>query len=98
MDDSYIAAPRNQPVSADDLNEARIAKLSVQGMGCMNCGARVRNGLLALDGVVSADVDWERGLALVDYVPARTNVEMLLHAVAAAGHDGYHTYHAQVIS
>lgn len=86
-----------QDSSCDDASDARIVGLEVSGMGCVNCGMRVRNGLLALDGVVSADVDWERGLAFVDYVPAKTNVDLILSAVAAAGNDGYHNYRAQVI-
>ncbi|MDE3088796.1 MAG: heavy-metal-associated domain-containing protein [Chloroflexota bacterium] len=83
--------------SVDDLHEAHIVGLTVQGMGCVNCATRVRNSLLALVGVVSADVDWERGLALVDYVPAKTNVDTILQAVAGAGNDGHHSYSAQVI-
>jgi copper chaperone CopZ len=89
--------PIQKDASADDLNEPRIVGLTVQGMGCVNCATRVRNSLLALNGVVSADVDWERGLALVDYVPAKTNVDTILQAVAAAGNDGHHNYYAQVI-
>ncbi len=89
--------PEKKDASVDDLQDAHIVGLTVQGMGCVNCATRVRNSLLVLDGVVSADVDWERGLALVDYVPARTNVDTLLHAVATAGNDGHHNYSAQVI-
>ncbi len=48
-----------------------------------NCANRVRNGLLGLDGVVSAAIDLERGLAFVDYVPARANLHDLILAVAA---------------
>ncbi len=77
--------------------DARIVALKVTGMGCVNCGMRVRNGLLTLDGVVSADVDWERGLAFVDYVPAKMTVDTLIRAVAAAGNDGRHNYRAQII-
>ena len=98
MEEQCRVEPIQKVASVDELSEAHIAALAVSGMGCVNCGTRVRNSLLALDGVVSADVDWERGLALVDYVPAMTNVDTLLHAVATAGNDGYHTYHAQVIS
>lgn len=89
--------PVQQVTSDEDLTDARIVALAVSGMGCVNCGTRVRNGLLALDGVVSADIDWERGLAFVDYVPALTTVDAILRAVAAAGHDGYHNYCARVI-
>ena len=97
MEEQCHVEPMQKETSIDDLQEAHIVGLAVQGMGCVNCATRVRNSLLALDGVVSADVDWERGLALVDYVPLKTNVDALLHAVAAAGNDGHHNYYAQVI-
>lgn len=84
--------------SVDDVNDSRIARLAVQGMGCVNCGTCVRNGLLTLEGVVSADVDWQSGLALVDYVPAKTTIDALVRAVAAAGNDGRHNYRAQPIA
>ena len=89
--------PIEKASSLNDVNDARIARLKVDGMGCVNCGTRVRNGLLALEGVVSADVDWQSGLALVDYVPAKTTVDALVHAVSAAGNDGRHHYRAQPI-
>ncbi len=89
--------PVEKDVPLDDPTDARIVGLSVSGMGCVNCGTRVRNGLLSLDGVVSAAVDWETGLAFVDYVPAQTSVDAILAAVAAAGNDGHHNYTARVI-
>ncbi|MBI4786319.1 MAG: cation transporter [Chloroflexi bacterium] len=98
MDQNCHVELVEKPVSAEDLTDARIVRLAVSGMGCVNCGARVRNGLLALDGVVSADVDWEQGLALVDYVPVKTNVDAMVHAVTASGNDGRHNYRAKVIS
>ena len=97
MNQNCHVEPVQKNVVAEDLTDARIVGLAVLGMGCVNCGTRVRNGLLALDGVVSADVDWERGLALVDYVPAKTNVDSILGAVVAAGNDGHHNYRAKVI-
>ncbi len=98
MDDNRHLEPVPQVVNADDLAEARMVGLTVTGMGCVNCGTRVRNSLVALEGVVSAVVDWERGLALVDYVPHKTGIAAILDAVAAAGNDGHHHYRAQVIS
>lgn len=89
--------PLEKLVLPEDGVDARIVGLKVTGMGCVNCGMRVRNGLLALEGVVSADVDWERGLAFVDYVPAKLTVDTLIRAVAAAGNDGRHNYRAQII-
>lgn len=97
MDENCHVEPIQKVANADELSEAHIAALAVSGMGCVNCGTRVRNSLLALNGVVSADVDWERGLALVDYVPAQTTIDALVNAVVAAGNDGRHNYHAHVI-
>jgi len=97
MDENCHVEPIQKVANAEVLGEAHIAALAVSGMGCVNCGTRVRNSLLALDGVVSADVDWERGLALVDYVPAQTTIDALVNAVAAAGRDRHHDYHARVI-
>ncbi len=97
MEQDCHVEPVRKVANVEDLADARIVALAVSGMGCVNCGTRVRNGLLALDGVVSADVDWEQGLAFVDYVPARTNVDAILCAVSAAGNDGHHQYRAKVI-
>ncbi len=97
MDRNCHVEPTQKVVNVEDLSEARILVLEVFGMGCINCGTRVRNGLLALEGVVSADVDWEQGLAYVDYVPAKTNVDAILSAVAGAAKDGRHNYHAEVV-
>jgi copper chaperone len=84
-------------VNDEDLNEAQMATLAIWGMGCPGCVTRVRNSLLRLDGVVSADIDLERGLALVDYLPAKTDPHALVLAVASAGNDGRHNYQAAVI-
>jgi copper chaperone CopZ len=98
MEQDCHVEPVQKVANVEDLTDARIVALSVSGMDCINCGTRVRNGLLALDGVVSADVDWEGGLAFVDYVPAETNVDAIVNAVTAAGNDGHHHYRAKVIS
>lgn len=98
MDPNCYVEPVQKAVNVEDLAEARIVGLAVSGMGCVNCGTRVRNRLLTIEGVVSADVDWERGVAFVDFVPTKTTVDALLSAVTAAGDDGHHDYRAKVIS
>lgn len=90
--------PLEKYVNPEELREAHMAILAVWGMGCPNCAMRVRNGLVGLDGVVSADIDLERGLAFVDYLPAKTDLHALILAVAAAGNDGRHNYRASIIS
>ncbi|MDL1894686.1 heavy-metal-associated domain-containing protein [Anaerolineae bacterium CFX7] len=84
-------------VSVEDQNAAQMVILAVWGLGCENCANRVRNSLLRLDGVVSADIALAHGLAMVDYVPSKTNSNDILLAVAAAGNDGHHHYRAEIV-
>jgi copper chaperone CopZ len=96
VSDNCHVEPLRKQVSTEETNEAQMATLAVEGMGCVHCATRVRNGLLSLDGVVSANIDLAAGLALVDYIPARTNPDALIQAVAAAGHDGHHNYRVSI--
>lgn len=65
-------------------------------MGCPNCSSRVRNSLLAVHGVVEADVRHTHGAAQVYYNPTLTTTGELVAAVARAGGDGRHEYRAEV--
>ncbi len=98
MDQDCRVEPLQKSVRDEDFDEAHMATLAIWGMGCPNCAMRVRNSLLTLDGVVSADIDLERGLAFVDYVPTKTDLHALVLAVSGAGNDGRHNYRAAVIS
>lgn len=73
------------------------ARLAVWGLGCLNCANRVRNNLIAVTGVVEADVDHTTGFAFVEYNPDLVSVPSLLQAVAQAGNDGRHKYFAMLI-
>lgn len=97
MGQTCYVEPVQKEVSAADQNAAQMVILAVWGLGCENCANRVRNSLLHLDGVVSADIGIAHGLVLVDYVPSKTSVDEILHAVTAAGHDGRHHYRAEII-
>jgi len=66
--------------------------LSVQGMGCPNCAARVHNSLIVLNGVINADVDHNRGEAEVEFNPDMVSIPAFIDAVADAGNDGRHKY------
>ncbi len=89
--------PVEKPLDEAALANASTVNLVVQGMGCLRCAMRVRNGLLGLDGVLTADVFLEEGMAVAAYDPARVETGDLIAAVAAAGGDGRHHYQAQVI-
>ncbi|MGE5140754.1 MAG: heavy-metal-associated domain-containing protein [Rudaea sp.] len=86
-----------KPICQDELTEARMARVVVLGIVCPNCAARVRKALLELDGVLSADVDWKSGLALIDHIPSIAGASALLRAIAAAGADAEHCFQGTVI-
>lgn len=98
MEANCHVEPLDKIATQEELNKAHPTILAVWGMGCINCATRVRNGLLRLDGVVSANIDLERGLAYVDYIPSKTNLHALVLAVADSGNDGMHHYRAEIIS
>lgn len=70
--------------------------LQVWGMGCANCAMRVRNSLISQRGVLAAEVDHQKGLALVQHNPDLAPLSSLLTAVEAAGNDGRHNYRAAI--
>jgi copper chaperone CopZ len=53
--------------------------------------------LLQVKGVISADVDWESGLAFVDYISTQTTSDHLVNAVAQAGDNERHHYVAHIL-
>lgn len=95
MDENCYVEPiyKNIP-SADQLQNAEQVTLAVSGMGCQNCVTRVRNRLLALEGVYGADVYLHMGVAIVIFDKNKLSTPELIAAVACAGNDGRHEYRA----
>lgn len=90
------------PLEADatprDLETAIRIDLAVAGMGCPNCAARVRNGLLRGEGVLEAEVSHRTSLARVWYEADRTDPDGLCRAVARASEGTHHDYRAVPIA
>lgn len=61
------------------------ATLTVDGMVCGACAARVGRIATQVDGVHDATVDREQGRAQVVYDPARTSPATVARAIAEAG-------------
>jgi copper chaperone CopZ len=95
--DNCHVEPVKKPLDKVALENAKAAYLMVSGMNCHNCAARVRNGLLAVEGVLLADVQLQMGVAAVVYDPQCANPDTLVQAIAAAGNDGRHHYEAEVV-
>ena len=72
--------------------------LSISGMGCQNCAARVRNSLVALDGVHDAEVLLNMQMAEIYFDDKKISATALIQAVIGAGNDGRHRYQAMVIA
>lgn len=98
MDENCHVAPIQKTASDSQIRGADWVLLSIGGMGCPNCAARVRNGLLSLDGVYAADVYLNMAVAEVFYDGRKLSRDALKEAVQRAGNDGRHEYHAIVIA
>lgn len=60
--------------------------ISISGMACGGCANTVKQALLALDGVIEADVSHSEARAVVSYDAAQVAVPQLEAAVKAAGY------------
>ena len=98
MDENCYVEPINKTTTADQIRKADSALLAVWGMGCENCVTRVRNGLLALDGVFIAEVYLNMAMAEVSFDGRKVSTQMLVEAVSRAGNDGRHEYRAELVA
>lgn len=96
MDANCHVEPVQKITATAERQSLTTVGLTVWGMGCINCATRVRNALLALTGVVEADVDHTTGFAFVEYSPSLVSVPSLLQAVAKAGDNDRHKYIAMI--
>lgn len=94
----YVEPIYKTAVSAQQLQQADRATLTIWGMGCQNCVTRVRNSLLAMEGVYGVNVYLNMALAEVMYDSKLVLLNQLVEAVARAGNDGRHEYCAQLLA
>ena len=97
MNRSCHVEPRESYANFAELHADYTAYFNVEGMGCRNCATRVKNGLLALQGVHLASVSLEEGIAGVVYNPDQHSPSALENAIFQAGNDGRHLYYARLI-
>lgn len=57
-------------------------ELSISGMSCGHCVARVKNALSGVKGVLKAEVSLEKNNAVVEYDPSATSPEGMKKALA----------------
>ena len=63
------------------------ARIEIRGMTCNGCRNAVTGALNSLQGVVSASVDLQQALALVEFDPAQTSVEQMVEVVSDLGYE-----------
>lgn len=97
MDANCHVDPAQKVASAAEQQNLVTVNLTIWGMGCPNCAHRVRNGLLALQGVVNADVSHTTGSALVQFNSQMVSKPALLNAVVQAGKASHHEYSAMLL-
>ena len=98
MEDNCHVDPFQKDVNEQDLENAQVAYLVVEGMGCPRCAMRVQNGLNRLEGVFEATVLLENHTAEVFYDAQRVQVQDLINAVAMSGDNQKHRYRAQALT
>lgn len=64
-------------------------EIVITNMSCTVCQDKVKKALLALDGVISADVSFIKSKALVCYDENRINADDFINAVKQAGYRAY---------
>lgn len=96
MDKSCHVEPRESYADFSELSADYTAYFRIEGMGCQNCANRVKNGLLALQGVHMAEVSLQEGVAGVVYNPDLHSPPALENAIFNAGNDGRHLYYARL--
>ena len=98
MNSNCHVDPIQKTVTTEEREKVSRALFAVWGMGCPNCATRVRNSLVMLESVVDAYVDHIGGIAHVTFNPGMVAVPALIDAVAGAGNDGRHEYHAVLVT
>lgn len=64
-------------------------RLSIEGMTCSACAARVEKSLRALDGVGEVNVNIATNKATVEYTPSDVEIKDMINAVEKAGYKAY---------
>lgn len=76
---------QNAPPSGTAKLQVTQCALKVSGMDCGGCAAMVQKGLLKLDGVKTAQVDFKTGEARIEFDSKKTTPEKIVEAFNQIG-------------
>lgn len=81
-------APVGDTETASSLSsQVRRGTLTIEGMVCQGCAEAAKQALERIDGVVSADTDFQAGTATVAFDPGKTSVDALAAAIEGVDRD-----------
>ncbi len=84
--DDLVSAVRSAGYDVREQGAARVAELSVTGMGSTHCAGLVEKALRGLEGVGEVSVNLATERAPVTYDPSKARVSQMIEAVRAAGY------------
>lgn len=73
------------PIDMKNVSYDRI-DLPIGGMSCASCAATIEQGLADLKGVEKVNVNFATEKATIEYLPTKTNLEEIKHAIEATGY------------
>lgn len=81
----YAMAYGPQLKAAGEAASAETAVFAVEGMHCAGCASSISEALRTETGVVSAEVSFDSGEAVVRYVPSKTTRQRLRELIGGQG-------------
>ena len=81
------ASAPSSPASTRACSRLVTASVDVPTIVCGGCAKKIEKAVYALEGVKSVDVDVDRKVAVVKFVPAQTNLETIEITITDAGYD-----------
>lgn len=92
-----VVSPNEKRAAPTERLNTVIAYLAIFGMECSRCATSIRNSLLGIYGVRSAEVEYVMRVSRVVFVPNLTEVPALMEAVVRAGTGEQHKYGAMLL-
>ena len=86
MNKSIYLAAMLAALSNSALAAQKVVTLAVPGMTCGACPITVKKALTRLDGVIRADVDFDKKQAVVTFDDTKTSSNQLTRATTDAGY------------
>lgn len=81
-----LAETASPPAAGRGAGDIATVELEVKGMSCDACAKTIKSELEAMDGVVKADVSFERKNAVVQYHSSKLEPERLVRKIREIGY------------